>query len=95
MAEHTEGPWTYEDHQLSEGYSGIVYDQHGMRIADHLSHSRSRLIAAAPLLLEALKTFTDEYVALVNSGDCGFWDPEKEKKVIAARATLTAAKPEE
>lgn len=55
----------------------------------------SALFKSAPQLLEALETFTDEYVALVNSGDCGFWDPEKEKKVIAARATLTAAKPEE
>lgn len=34
---------------------------------------------------EVLRTFLTEYVALVESGDAGFWDPETEPKVIAAR----------
>jgi SPP1 gp7 family putative phage head morphogenesis protein len=45
----TPGPssWSYEEHQLSEGYSCIVYDEHGQRIADHLPKPRAALIAAA------------------------------------------------
>lgn len=42
-------------------------------------------------LLEALTTFVAEYVALVESGDAGFWDPEKEAKVIAARVAISKA----
>jgi len=48
--------WTYEVHQLSEGYSGIVYDEHGQMVADHLSEERACLIADAPDLLEALES---------------------------------------
>jgi hypothetical protein len=41
---------------------------------------------------EALEAFVAEYTEMVNSGDCGFWDPEKEDKVIAARTALSKAK---
>lgn len=51
----------------------------------------ARLIAAAPDLLAALKTFVAEYVELVESGDAGFWDAEEEAKVIAARAAIAKA----
>lgn len=52
--ERTKGPWTYEVHELSEGYSAIVYDEHGQMIADHLTEDRARLIVAAPELVAAL-----------------------------------------
>lgn len=45
--------WTWEEHQLSEGFSCIVYDEHGQRIADHLTVERARLICAAPDMAEA------------------------------------------
>lgn len=51
----TQTHWTHEVHQLSEGYSAIVYDEHGQSIADHLSEKRARLIAAAPDMLAALR----------------------------------------
>lgn len=51
----------------------------------------ARLIASAPDLLEALKGMTEHYAALVNSGDCGSWDPETEAEVIAARAAIAKA----
>ncbi len=31
------------------------------------------------------------YVALANTGDCGFWDPEAEPEVIGMRGALKAA----
>lgn len=39
-------------------------------------------------LRKALHDLLDHYVKLVNSGDAGNWDPEKEKVVIQARAAL-------
>lgn len=44
-------------------------------------------------LEEALAALTKHYVSLVNSGDAGNWDPEKEPVVIAARSTLQGSKP--
>lgn len=37
---------------------------------------------------QALANLLDRYVGLVNCGDCGFWNPETEPEVIAARAAL-------
>jgi hypothetical protein len=45
--------WTVEEHELSEGYSCIVYDEHGQAVADHLDRKRASLIAAAPELYAA------------------------------------------
>lgn len=103
---HTPGPWAIEyigdksPKEISDeptiAYCGdyrirIVvaggrgYDSHEDDIAD------ACVIAAAPDLLAALRTFVDEYVGLVNSGDAGFWDPEGEPKVIAARKAISKA----
>lgn len=44
---------------------------------------------ARELALEkALRGLLDRYTGLVNCGDCGFWNPENEPEVIAARAAL-------
>lgn len=56
--------------------------------------AEERLADAAPELLAVLKVFVSEYVELVNSGDCGFWDPENETKVRRARAVIAAAEGE-
>lgn len=39
-------------------------------------------------LEQALKGLLEEYVQLVNCGDCGSWDPEKVATVRVARAVL-------
>lgn len=41
-------------------------------------------------LVGALQSLLDRYLELANSGDAGFWDPEEEPEVIAARAALAA-----
>lgn len=43
---------------------------------------------------EALQNLLYSYLRLANSGDCGNWDPEEEKEVIAARAALKDKDPE-
>jgi hypothetical protein len=47
------------------------------RAADHID-----------LLERALSGLIERYVDLINSGDCGNWDPESEDPVKAARAAL-------
>jgi hypothetical protein len=42
---------------------------------------------------QALRGLLDRYVSLVNSGDCGFWNPEDEDEVKAARESLAALSP--
>ena len=39
---------------------------------------------------QALRELLTRYVDMVNSGDCGFWNPEDEDCVKAARAALAA-----
>lgn len=39
-------------------------------------------------LEEALEGTVKRFVDLVNSGDAGFWNPEEESVIIAARAAL-------
>jgi hypothetical protein len=46
-------PWSFETHELSTGYSSIVYDANGGALADYLDEPTARLIAAAPELYEA------------------------------------------
>lgn len=40
----------------------------------------------------ALKAISDRYTSLVNSGDCGSWNPETEDEVIAVRLLLAGDK---
>ena len=65
-SQHT--PWTFEVHQLSEGFSGVVYDAAGQRIADHLDEATARLIAAAPELLAALELLVQRCGPLSHDG---------------------------
>lgn len=67
--------------QKSDGQPDIIVSKEDMA-----------LIEAAPELLEAMEGLLDHYVALVNSTDCGFWDPEAEEEVRAARAAIAKAK---
>jgi hypothetical protein len=46
---------------------------------------------ARAAMVKALEAMVERYVGLANSGDCGFWDPETEEEVIAARAALALA----
>ncbi len=55
------------------------------------AEANARLMAASPDLYEALAKLTEMYVQLAGSGDCGFWNPEEDPEVIAARSALLKA----
>jgi len=49
-------------------------------------------VNAHDTLVEALKFMTRRYEELVDSGDCGHWNPRDEVEVQEARAALALAK---
>ena len=58
----------------------------------YLNQARTALDAIPyAAMREALEEITNYYCRLVNSGDCGFWNPEDDEEVKAARAALRAA----
>ena len=78
----TPGPWEFEEHQLSEGYSCIVYAANGMRVGtDYLGRADAALIAAAPDLYSALERIV---LLHANFSTAPAWQ--------AARAALAKAK---
>lgn len=67
------------------------------RIADQLTEWQAKALASQHnstesklhKRTEALEGMLEKYVALVNCGDCGNWNPEEEPVVIAAREALS------
>jgi hypothetical protein len=98
MSEHTPTPWRND--QKPDAL--IVCDAEGGSIADcappgpWMSHKVALANAAFIVkavnnhdaLVKALDGMVNMYADLVNSGDAGFWDPEKVDEVIAARDAL-------
>lgn len=99
---HTPGPWTSSTPEGFEGFvyidgqetkSGFVAVVYNTRDEERLANVR--LLKTAPELLEALKGLLEHYVSLVESGDAGFWNPEKEAEVKASRSAIAKAIGEE
>ena len=94
---HTPGPWTLAKQPPACGLTVTLYGNCADKRLGTLHTgsweymSNARLIAAAPELLEALEGITKHYVDLVNSGDCGFWNPEEKLFVMDARAAIRKA----
>lgn len=72
---------------------GDDWKNHGDNPKFEEAVANAHLISAAPDLIMALEDLTKRYCELVNSGDCGNWNPETEDQVIASRAALAKAKP--
>lgn len=63
---------------------------------DAIAEEHSQLVAMTAerdALREAATAFLAMYVAMVESGDCGNWNPEDEPEVQALRAALAASRP--
>jgi hypothetical protein len=53
-------PWTWEQHELSEGYSCIVYDADGRKVElDHIDAETAAVVASAFELRAALRSLTE------------------------------------
>lgn len=98
----TPGPWRIEEEHDGKPPHVTRYfwigAQKGRAPVDNewaiLKEADAHLIAAAPAMAEALENILMRYVDMVNSGDCGHWDPETEIFVIEARAALSLARGE-
>lgn len=98
---HTPSPWELTSDPFEDGTpyfrftAGSGYFDEPQNPGFHfdaiMSESDALIIVAAPELFDALTKLTKRYVALVESGDCGFWDAEKEPEVIAAFAAIAKA----
>jgi hypothetical protein len=96
---HSPGPWVIDQNsgpsiwirQVNGPDTTLATAWGDIEDLEPLAFDNARLIAAAPDLLAALRTFTERYVVMINSGDCGNWDPETETEVIAARAAIAKA----
>jgi hypothetical protein len=80
------------DCYINNGVCDIAYlATHRVDDVD-MTEADAILLASAPVLRNALQRMVDRYVSLVNSGDCGFWNPEDESDVIAARNALAQSR---
>jgi hypothetical protein len=83
-----------QEHTTWDSISG---DYHGVIIygkdnrGRYATEKEMLLMTKAPQLLEALKAIVDMEVETAESGDHGFYDPEKIPQVIQARAAIAAA----
>jgi hypothetical protein len=88
-----DGGWTWEEHQLSEGFSCIVYDEHGRMVADHLDRETAAKIAAAPDLSRDLQSAWAVLSLILENG----WVPEQHREPVEqcrdnADSTLSKAR---
>jgi hypothetical protein len=73
----------------------VMWSDPNSPYCDGTPHGAEVVLDAADVidaLVAALDTFVSEYVELVNSGDAGFWEPDDEPKVKAARSALAMAR---
>lgn len=73
-------------------YEPHIYDT--IRIGKAIERAIEAENAISAALYEALDDLVNRYAGMINSGDCGFWDPETETEVIKARAALRKARGE-
>ena len=100
-AAHTPGPWGYEMHVdgAFEVYSETGNSKGGyLVITDRHQHSNfaamnanARLIAAAPELLNALRTLLAEYNGAIDGDRTGNYGFDQFEEVVAARAAIKNA----
>lgn len=93
-SKHTPGPWSANPGSNSDShYMVFKADGNFLTLDDEQHEYNARLIAAAPELLEALKTMTDEYAASMRDAGVTHY-PEALAIVRQARAVISKAKGE-
>lgn len=91
----TKGPWKWRkengDYYLSPGIL-VTNSTDATPFGDSIDKANAALIESAPVLYDELQKALDKWICLANSGDAGFWDPEKEDDVIRIRSVLASAR---
>ena len=83
-------PWPFG--YISRGVGKPVFELSTVFKEDPAElHRLALMMTAGPELLEALNECVAWIVELANSGDAGFWDPEKTPEIIQARAAIARA----
>jgi len=95
MNKHTPGPWTVSKRAKGLAINGPRNQVAIIGFLDDQATADAALIAAAPELYEALRNLLGEYIKGADSGDWGNWDAYQQPEVIAARAALLKATPEQ
>lgn len=75
----------------SWAYSNYGGDEWNSMRTELMSAAASAWLVISPeidQLRAALNGLLEHYTGLVNSGDCGHWNPEEETEVMAAREAL-------
>jgi len=85
-------PLTWEEHELSEGYSSVVYDANGTAIDTHLSSRQAeaiaRMVNSHGDVLAALKFILDK---MLTEADARDYDPPADCEIIAGLEEAIAA----
>lgn len=82
---------TEDQKKFCHGMNILLLIEHGLdgpmaaRVAERFREKCAELASAR----KTLAAMTELYCELANSGDAGFWDPEKVPEVIAARSVLS------
>jgi hypothetical protein len=103
----TSGVWlqSHRENKSTGMYSTEVYDSRGQTICTLAWHTEpestrtdrpenAALIAAAPDMYAALDELTNTYIQLIDSGDCGNWNPREDEEIINSLAALKKARGE-
>jgi hypothetical protein len=88
MSPHPQ-PWTWEEHELSEGYSCIVYDARGQLVKlDHLDSDTAAAVASAIQTRAALRALIAAHYGAAHALDGPVW-----KALKVAEQALDSATP--
>ena len=95
MTKHTKG-WHYK-----QGEAGLIFDENGDIVCDMMPCEENKtelananLAVMAPDMYEALEQMVSMYCELIDSGDCGNWNPREDDAVLIANAALKKARGE-
>ena len=90
----TEGPFIIEPINNGHTYQITTPDPDFRVVSEAAEHADALLQAAAPELYAEIERAMKARIELIESGDCGFWDPNDDGEVLSMRKALAKARGE-
>ena len=78
--------------QWSETCEAYMSETKGNSCIEWIQNAAKEAAEERAALLAALEEQVERWCQMANSGDAGFWDPEKEPEIIEARALIAKAR---